>query len=102
MNPGEALAAAHALLVLTREERALIDAGRLEELADLVTRRAEALARLDGALARPVPADVQDVIAATRTEAAQNLALLRVAQDDIARELSADGARVRALQQYAR
>lgn len=102
MSETGALQLANALLALTREERTLVEGGRLEELTDLCARRAAVMAQLDRVLPRPVPPDLAPVLAEVRAEAERNLSQLRVAQDEISRELAGDAARSRALTSYTR
>lgn len=96
-----ALQAALDLLALGREERSLISGGRLEELEPLAGRRATVLRRLQAALAdEPVPAEVQSVLDDVRTEGAENLALLRAVQSEVASEIEADRRLGRAVEGY--
>ncbi len=102
MSDPRTLSLVQALLALTREERALVEGGRLNELTELCLRRAEVMAELDRALTRPIPPEVAQVFAEVREEAVRNMSLLRVAQDEIARELAGDTARSHALASYTR
>ncbi len=74
----QALATATALRDLGREERELIEQGRLEDLGARAARRAELLRELDRELKPGWPAEptVHAMLELVRAEGAQNLALL--------------------------
>lgn len=77
------------LLALAREELALVAADRWEELDDLSARRAAAM----GALPRPAPAHLHDILReAMATQAAVTEALMR-ARDAARSELAGEDRR---------
>ncbi len=97
----QALATATALRDLGRNERELIEQGRLDELGKIAARRAELLRKLDRELKPGWPADpeVHAMLELVRAEGAENLALLlalhqrRQAQGDMASSGRAAGGR---------
>ena len=78
-SQASALAVAEALRDLGREERRLIEEGKLDALHVLASRRAKLLRLLDRTLEPGWPTDptVHALLEQVRQEGAQNLALLR-------------------------
>ncbi len=90
------------LVQLGRDERELIHAGRLEDLAPLAVRRGELTARLQeclpGALERG--GELPDLLGTLRHEGAESLALLQSIRADLARELNGTSTTSRAVHAY--
>lgn len=96
-----ALAAANALLRLGRDERALLDEGRLEDLVLIAERRAGLVDQLD--LARRAGADGPELAAVlrqVREEGLTNLARIESLKGDLAKELAGDAKTGRAVRGY--
>ncbi len=101
MSQPTALQVLAALRDLGREERALIDQGHVEGLAELAPRRLALVAALESAGGlRGAGPELAELVAAVRAEGEGNIALLRALQDDISQTMGADRHTGHALASY--
>ena len=102
MSARPAVAVLGALLELGREERQIIESGRIEQLETIASRRLALVDELERSLAAGAAGGdhFSDVLEMVRRQGEQNLVLLKSIQSDITREIESGRQAGRAIDRY--